>query len=121
MPSKVTSDGLASNASAINLTSGLVESRRARCVPGKVLDAVGPRRRTAPAVGAEDRARCEDASLFAPGEMTPLVLFTIGHSTRLIEEFIRLLKAHGVHTAQADQIGRSLEALAITRPLRLSS
>lgn len=28
--------------------------------------------------------------------MTPLVLFTIGHSTRSIEEFIRLLKAHGV-------------------------
>ena len=28
--------------------------------------------------------------------MTPLVVFTIGHSTRAIEEFIRLLKAHGV-------------------------
>lgn len=28
--------------------------------------------------------------------MTPLVVFTIGHSTRSIEEFIRLLKAHGV-------------------------
>lgn len=28
--------------------------------------------------------------------MTPLVLFTIGHSTRPLEEFIRLLKAHGV-------------------------
>ena len=28
--------------------------------------------------------------------MTPLVVLTIGHSTRSIEEFIRLLKAHGV-------------------------
>ena len=28
--------------------------------------------------------------------MTPLVIFTIGHSTRTIEEFTRLLKAHGV-------------------------
>lgn len=28
--------------------------------------------------------------------MTPLVVFTIGHSTRAIAEFIRLLKAHGV-------------------------
>jgi uncharacterized protein (DUF488 family) len=29
-------------------------------------------------------------------DMTPLVVFTIGHSTRPIEVFIRLLKAHGV-------------------------
>ena len=29
-------------------------------------------------------------------EMTPLVVFTIGHSTRTLEEFIRLLKAHSV-------------------------
>ena len=28
--------------------------------------------------------------------MTPLVVFTIGHSTRTVEAFIRLLKAHGV-------------------------
>ena len=28
--------------------------------------------------------------------MTPLVVFTIGHSTRTIEDFIRLLKAHRV-------------------------
>ena len=28
--------------------------------------------------------------------MTPLVVFTIGHSTRTIQEFIRLLKAHDV-------------------------
>ncbi len=28
--------------------------------------------------------------------MTPLVVFTIGHSTRTIETFIRLLEAHGV-------------------------
>ena len=28
--------------------------------------------------------------------MTPLVVFTIGHSTRAIEDFIRLLKAHRV-------------------------
>src|SRR5512135_3185805 len=28
--------------------------------------------------------------------MTPLVVFTIGHSTRPIKEFTRLLKAHGV-------------------------
>ena len=28
--------------------------------------------------------------------MTPLVVLTIGHSTRTIESFIRLLKAHGV-------------------------
>ena len=28
--------------------------------------------------------------------MTPLVVYTIGHSTRAIESFIRLLKAHGV-------------------------
>jgi uncharacterized protein (DUF488 family) len=28
--------------------------------------------------------------------MIPLVVFTIGHSTRTIAEFIRLLKAHGV-------------------------
>ncbi len=28
--------------------------------------------------------------------MTPLVVFTIGHSTRPIAEFIRLLEAHGV-------------------------
>ena len=28
--------------------------------------------------------------------MTPLVVFTIGHSTRPIDVFIRLLKAHGV-------------------------
>ena len=28
--------------------------------------------------------------------MRPLVVFTIGHSTRAIEDFIRLLKAHGV-------------------------
>jgi uncharacterized protein (DUF488 family) len=30
------------------------------------------------------------------GCMTPLVVFTIGHSTRTIAEFIRLIKAHGV-------------------------
>jgi hypothetical protein len=29
-------------------------------------------------------------------EMTPLVVFTIGHSTRAIEAFIRLLEAHSV-------------------------
>lgn len=28
--------------------------------------------------------------------MTPLVVFTIGHSTRTTEDFLRLLKAHGV-------------------------
>ncbi|MGH9256554.1 MAG: DUF488 family protein [Vicinamibacterales bacterium] len=28
--------------------------------------------------------------------MTPLVVFTIGHSTRTIEDFMRLLKAHAV-------------------------
>lgn len=28
--------------------------------------------------------------------MTPLVVFTVGHSTRPIEQFIRLLKAHGI-------------------------
>jgi len=28
--------------------------------------------------------------------MTPLIVFTIGHSTRTIEEFIHLLKAHGI-------------------------
>jgi len=28
--------------------------------------------------------------------MTPLSILTIGHSTRAVEEFIRLLKAHGV-------------------------
>jgi uncharacterized protein (DUF488 family) len=28
--------------------------------------------------------------------VTPLVVFTIGHSTRTTEDFIRLLKAHGV-------------------------
>ena len=28
--------------------------------------------------------------------MTPLVVFTIGHSTRTIEDFIRLLNAHRV-------------------------
>src|ERR1700693_2937720 len=28
--------------------------------------------------------------------MTPLVVFTIGHSTRPLEKFIRLLKAHGI-------------------------
>jgi uncharacterized protein (DUF488 family) len=28
--------------------------------------------------------------------VTPLIVFTVGHSTRSIEEFIRLLKAHGV-------------------------
>jgi hypothetical protein len=28
--------------------------------------------------------------------VTPLTIFTIGHSTRPIDEFIRLLKAHGV-------------------------
>ena len=28
--------------------------------------------------------------------MRPLVVFTIGHSTRTIEDFIRLLKAHAV-------------------------
>ena len=28
--------------------------------------------------------------------MTPLIVLTIGHSTRSIEEFLRLLKAHGV-------------------------
>ena len=28
--------------------------------------------------------------------MTPLVVFTIGHSTRTLKDFIRLLKAHGV-------------------------
>jgi uncharacterized protein (DUF488 family) len=28
--------------------------------------------------------------------MTPLLVFTIGHSTRTITEFVRLLKAHGV-------------------------
>lgn len=30
------------------------------------------------------------------GETRPLVIFTIGHSTRPIEEFVRLLKAHEV-------------------------
>ena len=29
--------------------------------------------------------------------MRPLVVFTIGHSTRTLADFIRLLKAHGVH------------------------
>jgi hypothetical protein len=29
-------------------------------------------------------------------DVTPPVVLTIGHSTRSIEEFIRLLKAHGV-------------------------
>ena len=29
-------------------------------------------------------------------DMTPLVVFTIGHSTRALAEFLRLLKAHGV-------------------------
>ena len=29
-------------------------------------------------------------------EVTPLVVFTIGHSTRAIEDFTRLLKAHNV-------------------------
>jgi uncharacterized protein (DUF488 family) len=29
-------------------------------------------------------------------DVTPLIIFTIGHSTRSIDEFIRLLKAHGV-------------------------
>jgi uncharacterized protein (DUF488 family) len=28
--------------------------------------------------------------------VTPLMIFTIGHSTRPLEEFLRLLKAHGV-------------------------
>ena len=28
--------------------------------------------------------------------MTPLIVFTIGHSTRTIEDFIHLLKAHGI-------------------------
>lgn len=31
-----------------------------------------------------------------PGDVTPLMIFTIGHSTRPIDEFVRLLKAHGV-------------------------
>ena len=31
-----------------------------------------------------------------PGDVTPMTIFTIGHSTRPIDEFIRLLKAHGV-------------------------
>jgi len=31
-----------------------------------------------------------------PGNVTPLTIFTIGHSTRSIDEFIHLLKAHGV-------------------------
>ena len=31
-----------------------------------------------------------------PREVTPLTIFTIGHSTRPIDELIRLLKAHGV-------------------------
>ena len=30
------------------------------------------------------------------GDLTPLTIFTIGHSTRPIDEFIRLLKAHRV-------------------------
>ena len=28
---------------------------------------------------------------------TPLVVMTVGHSTRTIEEFIHLLRSHGVH------------------------
>jgi uncharacterized protein (DUF488 family) len=28
--------------------------------------------------------------------MTPLIIFTVGHSTRTIDEFLHLLKAHGV-------------------------
>lgn len=28
--------------------------------------------------------------------MTPLTVFTVGHSTRTIEEFVHLLKAHGI-------------------------
>ena len=28
--------------------------------------------------------------------MAPVVLFTVGHSTRTIEEFVHLLKAHGI-------------------------
>src|SRR5450759_1034641 len=31
-----------------------------------------------------------------PRDVTPLLIFTIGHSTRPIDVFIRLLKAHGV-------------------------
>ena len=30
------------------------------------------------------------------GDVTPQTIFTIGHSTRPIDEFLRLLKAHGV-------------------------
>jgi hypothetical protein len=31
-----------------------------------------------------------------PSDVTRLTIFTIGHSTRPIDEFLRLLKAHGV-------------------------
>ena len=34
--------------------------------------------------------------LIEPRDVTPLMIFTIGHSTRPIDVFIRLLKAHGV-------------------------
>ena len=41
--------------------------------------------------------RRSDARSSRPrADVTPLVVFTIGHSTRAIEDFIRLLKAHGV-------------------------
>ena len=40
--------------------------------------------------------------------MTPLTVFTVGHSTRSIEEFVHLLKAHGIqHVIDVRSIPRS--------------
>jgi hypothetical protein len=44
----------------------------------------------------------------ARADMTPLVLFTVGHSTRTIDEFVHLLKAHGIqHVGDVRSIPRS--------------
>ena len=52
-------------------------------------------------MGVAGRANAARHSAAAPGvrsprDRSPLVIFTIGHSTRPIEEFVRLLKGHAV-------------------------
>jgi len=47
-------------------------------------------------MGAVTRGSHHATSSPVPADVTPLVVFTIGHSTRPIEDFIRLLKEHRV-------------------------
>src|SRR5450759_3004500 len=53
-----------------------------------------------------------------PCDVTPLTIFTIGHSTRPIDEFIRRLKAHGVQRVVDVRTIPRLSLIHISEPTR---